>query len=781
MSRGGPSRRAAGRAFARPVALLAAVLFAAAGLAAGPAGADVFGPPSLLSESAAEQGVYAHDPAVSANGRYVAFDGDYDGLTGVWRRALDGSAVEAVAVGPPGSPEGKSELPSISEDGRYISFTTTARLDPADDTNQGPDVYVRDMANSDTEPCSPPSAEEAAREQRPPCAYTLVSAANDSNAGLTYTYGPEASSEELAYGSVAGGRSAISANGQEVAFVTTAVSDLAGAHTPALQVAVRHIPERTTELVSVRANPATGAPAIDPATDEEEPAAAAEGAETFGAVFTGDGARAPSFREPEPREVSELVGASLSGDGSTVAWMGTDVGGQAPTLAGEALPLNYAEPLWRRIGEGPQAPVRRVTGGSDPTNPACRETGQATLPLPPSPSDPCQGPFATFASPTTPGIVSGLEGDDVIPRLSEDGWTVAFVANAPLVALGQGFGLGGDAHSDLYVADMRPGLTRQQALRPLTELASGNESDLATTAPIIDLALSPDGSQVAFTTKRTQFPLGTPAFVSPVDAAAGMAELFDADLADDTLTRVTQGFEGGPGEHPHEPVAPGEDPYTIAGDGALSPSFSRDGNTLVFSSTASNLVYGDGNTPPAAELAEGFDGSDVFAVPRIVFGSTPAAQYVSPLPPNPTPTPVWLLGVTPVSRSDGTVLLDADVPGAGTLRASASATMTVAVATTARRASHRVTARRTKLQATDVASGSESAGGPELLALRLALSKRYMSGAERAGGLSAIVTVSFAARGHATLHQQLEVQFIRRVAAKSAHAAKRRRRSTRRA
>ncbi len=38
-----------------------------------------------------------------------------------------------------------------------------------------------------------------------------------------------------------------------------------------------------------------------------------------------------------------------------------------------------------------------------------------------------------------------------------------------------------------------------------------------------------------------------------------MNELFDADLADDTLTRVTQGYEGGPSEHSHltKPVAAG--------------------------------------------------------------------------------------------------------------------------------------------------------------------------------------------------------------------------------
>ena len=40
-----------------------------------------------------QQADYAHDPAISGNGRYVAFDGSFGGLTGVWRRDLQTGAV----------------------------------------------------------------------------------------------------------------------------------------------------------------------------------------------------------------------------------------------------------------------------------------------------------------------------------------------------------------------------------------------------------------------------------------------------------------------------------------------------------------------------------------------------------------------------------------------------------------------------------------------------------------------------------------------------------------
>jgi hypothetical protein len=744
------------RARAMSLCLLSlACAFAALLLSFAPrAHADVFGSFSLLSTDVGGQVIYAHDVAVSADGRYVAFDGNFAGRTGVWRRSVQSGAIEPVSVGEPGTPQGNAELPSISADGRYVSFTTAAALTP-EDTNVGPDVYVRDMQAGPGE-----------------SQYELGSAitVGGSTAGLTYTYGPNPSFEEVHHGSIASGRSALSADGQKVVFVTTAVSNLAGQPTPALQVAVRDLQSRTTQLVSARYDPAIGGPKLNPETGQPEPVSAQEGSQTYGAVFVG-GAELPSFTAPAPYEAATPVGASISADGSTVAWMGVDIGLQAPVLAGESLAPKYSEPLWRRIADGPQAPIRRVTGGSDPANPACAASGESVLPRSPSTADPCQGPFATLIEPATPGVVSGLEGDDLLPRLSGDGYAVAFLANAPLVSLGLNFGQGGDTHADLYLADMHPGLTRLQALRPLTELASGDATDLATTAPILDLGVSPNGSEIAFSTKRTQFPLGSPAYVSAPSAAPGMVELFDADLANDTLTRVTQGFEGGPSEHPHETKPTGEDPYEKLGDGALSPSFSADGNTLAFSSTASNLVYGDGNTPPA--VAEGaFDGSDAFAVSRVVFGSTPASQSVSPPPGNPSLTPVWRLGVTALSRRDGSVLLEIVVPGAGTLRAGAQGAVRVKVGARAHKARRGSVRASTTVANATVATKLARPQRSGLLAMTLKLAKRYGSLASRRGGLSATVAVTFVASHRPTLREKLAITFARTKSGHSKHAAK---------
>ncbi|HWY17508.1 MAG TPA: hypothetical protein VNY27_02225 [Solirubrobacteraceae bacterium] len=761
------ARRRTRRALPPTSALLCAVT-ALALLTPAPGRADVFGPISLVSEGAVgagapQQAEYAHAPAISGDGRYVAFDGSVGGVTGVWRREQATGEIQQVAGG-------DAQLPSISQDGRYISFTTTAKLVPQD-TNRAPDVYVADMDVHDPRPCmGPPEPEHQ-------CAFTLASATNGSAKGLTY-----ASAEEP-YGSVAAGRSALSASGRLVAFVTTSVSNLVlypalekkeaeegktpVPHTPAMQVAVRNLDTQATQLVS--ANRITGAPV-----------SSAESGETYGAVLAGNAGLPPAFTpSPAYAEYGEKSppGASISADGTTVAWMGDNISEQAQLLPGEENrgPL-YTEPLWRRIAPGSETPTERVTGGSDPANPACRASGEAALPPQPSSSDPCQGPFDVTAEggAVVSGIWAGGGSGELVPRLSADGYTVAFTSKAPLVALGANFGRGtGGEPSDLYVANMRPGLTRDEALTQLTELAGGEAAGEASTAAIFDFDISADGSQVAFATRRTRFPLGAPAYVSAVAPEPGMNELFDVDLSDGTLTRVTHGYEGGASEHPHAVRPPGENPYKAhVGDGALSPSFSSDGRILAFSSTASNLVFGDGNIEGAAP----FDSSDVFLTERKSFIPLPISQSISP-PPEVLTSPAWRLGVSAVSRADGSVLLYVQAPGRGTLHADAQSAVLVRSAgrlRPARRASRaRNRAGRTSetVVTRTVATATKllGAGAEEPVTLvPMRLAKPYAALAYQRGGLSATVSVVFSVPGEPTLHQSVAATFLR-----IAHASRR--------
>jgi hypothetical protein len=355
-----------------------------------------------------------------------------------------------------------------------------------------------------------------------------------------------------------------------------------------------------------------------------------------------------------------------------------------------------------------------------------------------------------------------------VQRLSADGYTVAFIAQAPLVSFGSDFNVAPETrHGDLYVANMHEGVSRTQALTPITELASGNEEVLATNAPIVDFGVSPDGSQVAFTTMRTEFIIGSYAYVNAPTALAGMLELFNVDLADGTLTRVTHGYEGGPSAAPHEEVTSKEDQYVEFGsaDGALSPSFSDNGSLLAFSSDASNLVYGDGNTPPLphGEL-ETSDGSDVFLVKREAFPFDPAPQVISAVPPGPSLSVPWSIGVTALSLADGGVRLYVEVPAVGTLRALASSRVAVHSASSARKArgAHgKAKGVRTKagVVTRDVATASHTSTGG-LTTLTLTLPAGYRSLAARAGGLSASVNITFSAPGHPALHKSIAVSFL---------------------
>jgi hypothetical protein len=395
-----------------------------------------------------------------------------------------------------------------------------------------------------------------------------------------------------------------------------------------------------------------------------------------------------------------------------------------------------------------------VIGGSDPESLACQASGERTLPRTPSSADPCQGPLATQDSGGF-GTWNNHETANFVPQLSANGDEVAFIATAPLIGDVGGFGIGGNEYnSDVFWVDMTAP-DHVASLRRLTRFASGEQNRVSTNANVNDLAISSDGQQVAFTTRRTVFPLGVPAFVSVPAAVPGLAELYDADLGNETLTRVTRGYEGGAPAHP-EIETGSEERYQRTADGALSPSFSQDGGQLAFSSTASNLVFGDGNTPALGESADFDDGADAFLVPRITFSSEPTPQTISPPPANPSPELPWALRVTAASLPSGQVQIRATVPAAGTLAASA----TSALPATAGRRSH---SKVRRMVARAAAAGAPDGTG--LIKLYLKLSGRYRALADRPHGLPGTVTVTFAAKGHPALRRSLPIRFIRRVGA----------------
>ncbi len=788
-------------------------------LASAPAGADVFSKISLLSYgtvgdgSFVQQAEYAHDSAISADGRYVAFDGSIGGVTGVWRAELlqsstgrlDTGKIEQVAGG-------DAAMPSISATGQYVSFTTdegaslpeiTDALPDVDPHREAVNVYRRDMAIE-------PAVTAAEEAQRPASERAFMAASTPSGSEEPLRYaGPEGRPLSEKEGSYAVGRSAMSADGNKVAFVTAAVSNLVAypaleeeergrgetpaPHTPAGQVAVHSFDPDATELVSrcrFECGQGAAAGASEPVVVGESESKPVGGASTGAAEF------------PVHGRDGSWPGASISAEGNAVAWIAENVAQQAPTLADEHLEPIYEEPLWHRLPAAANL-TRRVTGGSDPEAPGCAASGETVLAQESeNEGDQCQGPFVREATGATVGNGLIRIAFDDTPRLSANGEKVAFGANARTIAEKEDFNRTEGNPTDVFLANMQSGLTRRQALMPLTQV--GSPTSTAESAEVTDFEISPDGTQIAFTTVRTRFALGQPTLISGELPEVGISELYDADLANGTLTRVTHGYagEGEQSQQPHRVYTESGDPYQAVGEpselGALTPDFSKDGNELVFTSTAGNLVYGDGNEPAEpVSCCQAGDGSDVFGVTREQFSDEPASQQISTAP-GPPFAPAWSLGVTARSRPNGSVLLYVQVPGPGTL--SAQARGVVVGSTEAARASRhgrgaafsargradtsesgtayptssRGRASRTVVTRT-VASRGAGAKGAGLTTLTLTLAPQYVALARARGGLSATVTVTFTAPGHPALHESVPVTFARQRTSSKARVRKARR------
>jgi hypothetical protein len=702
-------RRSAG------VALLVAAIFCAAPTTPALAG---FGPIELQSASPLEQFEEASAPAISADGDYLAFAGRLDGVSGVFRKDLQTGQLQLVAV--------EASEPSISEEGRYVSFTTSTGLVKA--AKPGDNVYVRDMDRAlpgETGEGGLAAPREggacaAAEEANGGCPYELASALNDSSEGLTYSSG---------IGAIASGGVSLSSSGREIAFVIQGESNLTseaggsteGIHTPGMQVAVRYLGSKSTVLVSAERDPNTG---------EVTQLPVAEGA------------------------LTEL-GAALSGDGSTVAWLGAHIPAQAPTLDGERQKIErddqtrtpYDEPLWRRIADGPSAPTRRMVGGGDPLAPGCPPEGTLEIPA-------CRGPYPELDEEDLRAEQESHTGwlgtlYDGIPALSEDGWTAALIGDP-------------DGTSNVYVVNMQEGLDRVQALRQLTReipvpytVNPGDEPQyVATAGNVYQDSISPDGTRIAFTTQREQFPLAPPNFDETPLTQLGVAELYQIDLADEALVRVTHGLHDGPSLEGDGEVT------RITGSGASSASYSKDDLMLAFADTASNLVWGDLN-----------GASDVFTVNYTPASEAVGSTSVGPAPAAQQPSPQWRLSVVPVTHTNGTATLEVLVPGAGRLAAAATAMVTVR--TRRSHAAERASARRaagTKLERRAIASTQAVVAVPGLVELPLRVASQYAGALATAAGIYTTVRVTFTGEGGPALTQTV-VLSLRRATPKAGKSA----------
>jgi hypothetical protein len=528
--------------------LLAAGLPGAVARAAYGPGADIVSVDNARDEQADDAVIAA---SMTPDGRYVVFqtqaenffadnDPDPAGATragGIFRYDRTTGDLQLVADGNLISDADGSVLvrgasnPSISDNGRYVAFSTGQQL-VAGDTNSNVDVYVRDM----NVPLSP--------DRAAPGAYSLASAKDGADTPASYAPTPSSPppfAGKRNPGSEVPPGTSISADGRFVAFRTVEWnSDLpAGAttDTPPGQVLVRDVLAKHTTLLTTTSQ--TG------------------GATPLGKPAGGAGAA-----------------MSISADGSTVAWLGGNAPAQTRFLNGESTDPNRRYYLLRRW-QGPSAATVRFSGLADAST--CAAGGSVSFGF--DATGPCDGPLT--------GTETGDNNDSLpAPALSGDGTKVAYVALGELRPpvsdfINPGF--------DLFYVDLASPAFATGGLKATTAeyTRAGFNPDSRATSPIDTVSMTRDGRYIGITTFRDVFT--NPAsctFTRPCQsslgtfrASADTTEGYVIDRVSRTIDRVVLSAGGG----------------DASGSVVGPLSLSADAGLVAFVSTADNLFFGDAN------------------------------------------------------------------------------------------------------------------------------------------------------------------------------------------
>jgi Tol biopolymer transport system component len=241
-----------------------------------------------VSPTGAEANGVTGQPAVSADGRYVAFvseasnllPGGYRYGTDVYLRDVAARTTVRVSTAPSGGPaDGASTAPAVSADGRYVAFLSRATNLVRGDTNARIDVFVWDRAGRTTSRVS----------------VSGRGAQGDGDASRS-------------------GRPALSADGRYVAFGSGAANLVPGDTNGAPDVFVRDRTAGTTTRVSVATGGTQGSGAA------ASPAISADGRfVAFAGLFPGDRFGAVYLRDRRDGTTARISAAGANGDSRTPA------------------------------------------------------------------------------------------------------------------------------------------------------------------------------------------------------------------------------------------------------------------------------------------------------------------------------------------------------------------------------------------------------------------------------------------------------------------------------
>lgn len=653
---------------------------------AGLLGAALVGPPAadgrwdaalLASASAREQATSATSVAdLAASGRYLVFqttarnlfaDAEQPGTYregGIFRRDLESGELDLVVAG---TLRNADDDRFMADGGRAPSVSADGRH-VAFSTSKRLAPEDTNSGNSDV------YVRDMAVPIGQPGAFTLVSAIDGSDEVAGY--------DGSFFGSFVPNRGAISADGRKVVFHTlgprTNLPQGGPADSPSLQVYVRDLAARTTTLVSARRDAQTG-------------------------LATG---------EPAGRVSDGAARLELSADGTTVAWVDANWSEQARAIDGE--PVQRPALLWRRIADGPLVPARRVFSWGDPDDPGCASDARVVQN---GGTGACYGPF---------DFNQGAPAEDNHPgpfSLSADGRTVGFITQELPRGLVQAQARG---TADAFVADMRDGVPRKQAVRELTRQGA-DETDARDSSPILEVGTSGDGRRVVLSTRRITFRLPRPRLSGDAPPTVRSIELYAVDLEQESLELVTRGYDG-----------------SQTDDGGAStvgafPVLAHDGAAIGFVSLASNLFFGDGNGVADAFLIKRRGADRLFP---------PPPQALPPPPPHAQVGLERRIRLTLEPISDGSLHVHTVVPQAGDLRAGARQVVRVK---RGKRRSARTTLGRT------VGHDSLAASEPGQVTLVIEPSRKWTRKLRSRRGLEVSVLVRFGAPGEQALARRVRV------------------------
>jgi Ca2+-binding RTX toxin-like protein len=157
-----------------------------------------------LTNSGNQANSYSQYPSISADGRYVSFDSNASNLVpngnsnNVYVRDLQAGTTEEVGVGSSGrQANGDAFGSSMSADGRYVTFTSYAdNLVPNDSNGNSADVFLHELPGQDGEP----QEDDTRRDTTAPAA-DIVTPPDGAVYARNQTVGADYSCEDEAEGS----------------------------------------------------------------------------------------------------------------------------------------------------------------------------------------------------------------------------------------------------------------------------------------------------------------------------------------------------------------------------------------------------------------------------------------------------------------------------------------------------------------------------------------------------------------------------------------------------